>query len=256
MSDDRYAKIDYRSLIAWGPRLEREWPLLEEVLREAPSNALLDLGSGTGEHARFLAARGFDVTGVDSSPAMLEKSRAAAGEQPNVRFVAGDMRHLATIVEDRFGAAICLGNALPHLSGEGDLRDLAAGLRRVLLPGAPFVLQIINYDRIEAKKERALPLTFLPDPDDPGATIVFLRTMDLLPDGRVIFMPTTLRQRTDRDEPIELVSTRRVEIRGWRAAEVERVLRDAGFPSIELYGSYDKAPFEAAESRDVIVVAR
>jgi SAM-dependent methyltransferase len=256
MSDDRYAKIDYRSLIAWGPRLEREWPLLEEVLRGAPSNALLDLGSGTGEHARFLAARGYDVTGVDSSPAMLEKSRAAAGEQPNLRFVAGDMCHLATIVEDRFGAAICLGNALPHLSGKRDLRDLAEGLRRVLLPGAPFVAQMINYDRIETKKERALPLTFLPDPNDPAATIIFLRTMECLPDGRVIFMPTSLRQRTDHDEPIELVSTRRVEIRGWRAAEVERTLRDAGFASIALYGSYDKAPFEAAESRDVILIAR
>ena len=166
------------------------------------------------------------------------------------------MRHLANVVEDRFGAAICLGNALPHLSGERDLRDLAEGLRRVLLPGAPFVAQIINYDRIEAKKERALPLTFLPDPNDPAATIIFLRTMEFLPDGRVIFMPTSLRQRTDRDEPIELVATRRVEIRGWRAAEVERTLREAGFASIVLYGAYDKTPFEAAESRDVIVVAR
>ena len=52
------------------------------------------------------------------------------------------------------------------------------------------------------------------------------------------------------------MATRRVEIRGWRAAEVERTLRDAGFPSIEIYGSYQKAPFEPAESRDAIVVAR
>ncbi len=256
MSDDRYAKIDYRSLIAWGPRLEREWPLLDEILRGAPSKSILDLGSGTGEHARFLAANGFDVTGVDSSPAMLEKSRAAAGEQPNLRFLAGDMRHLANVVEGRFGAAVCLGNALPHLSGEGDLRDLAAGLRRVLLPGAPFVAQIITYDRIEAKKERALPLTFLPDPNDPAATIIFLRTMEFLPDGRVIFMPTTLRQRPDRDEPLELVATQRVEIRGWRRAEIERTFREAGFASVEVFGSYQKGPFEAAESRDVILVAR
>jgi len=255
MSDDRYAKIDYRSLIAWGPRLEREWPLLDEILRGAPSKSILDLGSGTGEHARFLAANGFDVTGVDSSPAMLEKSRAAAGEQPNLRFLAGDMRDLANVVEGRFGAAVCLGNALPHLSGEGDLRDLADGLRRVLLPGAPFVAQIINYDRIEAKKERALPLTFLPDPNDPAATIIFLRTMEFLPDGRVIFMPTTLRQRPDRDEPLELVATQRVEIRGWRRAEIERTFREAGFASVEVFGSYQKAPFEAAESRDVILVA-
>ena len=83
-----------------------------------------------------------------------------------------------------------------------------------------------------------------------------LRTMELLAGGRVIFMPTTLRQRSDRDEPLELVATRRVEIRGWRAGEIEGALRDAGFESIVVYGSYDKAPFEAGESRDVIVVAR
>src|SRR5712692_6163678 len=124
------------------------------------------------------------------------------------------MRDLPAVVDGPFGAAICVGNVLPHLSGDDDVSLLATGLRRVLLRGAPFLLQMINYDRIEAKKERALPLTFLPDPDDDKATIVFLRTMDLQPDGRVIFMPTTLRQRSDRDPPIGLLSTRRVEIRG------------------------------------------
>lgn len=250
--DDRYAKFDYSRLIDWSPRLEREWPLLSEVLAGAPSKKVLDLGSGTGEHARFLASKGFEVTGVDTSPAMLEKSRAAGG----ARFIDGDMRELPRVLDERFGAAICLGNALPHLSGDDDLGKLARGLRQVLLDGAPFVAQWINYDRVEAKKERALPLTFLADVDDPGATIVFLRTMELLPDGRVIFMPTTLRQRSDRDEPLELVATRRVEIRGWRAAQLERALREAGFASIAFYGAYDKAPFAPAESRDVIVVAR
>lgn len=254
-ADDRYSKFDYSRLINWSPRLEREWPLLSEVLADAPSKSVLDLGAGTGEHARFLASKGFDVTGVDSSPAMLEKSRAA-GDESNVRFVAGDMRHLPNAVEDRYGAAICLGNALPHLASDDDLHDLATGLRRVLLGGAPFIAQWINYERIEAKKERALPLTFLADPDNPGATIVFLRTMELLPEGRVIFMPTTLRQRIDAEEPIELVATRRVEIRGWRAAQFEKVFREAGFASIVFYGAYDKAPFEPGESRDVIAIAR
>lgn len=192
MSDDRHSGFDYSRLIQWDERLKREWPLFEELLRGAPSKRILDLGSGTGEHARFLASKGFDVTGVDSSPAMLEKSRTA--EDAGVLFLAGDMREISSVVEGQFGAAFCVGNVLPHLTGENDIAHLAAGLRRVLLPGAPFLLQIINYDRLEAKNERALPVTFLPDPDDKEATIIFLRTMDLQPDGRVIFMPTTLRQ--------------------------------------------------------------
>jgi SAM-dependent methyltransferase len=255
MSDDRYSKFDYSRLIAWDERLNREWPLFESLFRDAPSKRLLDLGSGTGEHARFLAARGFDVTGVDSSPAMLEKSRAAASSD-NPRFLSGDMREIAALAAGPFSGAICVGNVLPHLSGEDDLRRLAGGLRQVLLPGAPFLLQLINYDRIEIKHERALPLNFLPDRDDPGSTIIFLRTMELLPDGRVIFMPTTLRQRTDRDEPVELVASQRVEIRGWRRAQIESAFRAAGFGSIEVFGTYQRAPFDPAESRDLILVAR
>jgi SAM-dependent methyltransferase len=254
MSDDRYAGFDYSRLIAWDERLKREWPLFEELLRDAPSKRILDLGSGTGEHARFLASKGFDVTGVDSSPAMLEKSRA--GEDIGVQFLSGDMREISSVVEGRFGAALCVGNVLPHLTGEEDLMRLASGLRRVLLADAPFLLQIINYDRIEAKNERALPLTFLPDPDDKDATIIFLRTMELQPDGRVVFMPTTLRQRSDREPPIELVTTRRVEIRGWRRSQIEGTFRAAGFASIEVFGSYQKAPFDPEESWDLILIAR
>src|SRR5579859_4308723 len=121
MTDDRYAKFDYSRLINWDERLKREWPFLEEVLRTAPSRRILDLGSGTGEHARFLAAKGFDVVGVDASPAMIEKSRASAS---NVQFVQGDMRDVASAVEGQFGAAICLGNALPHLTEPDDLYRL------------------------------------------------------------------------------------------------------------------------------------
>jgi glycine/sarcosine N-methyltransferase len=255
MADDRYSKFDYSRVIAWDERLNREWPFFESILSDTPSKKLLDLGSGTGEHARMLGSKGFDVTGVDSSPAMLEKSRASTNAE-NIRFVDGDMRDLSSMFSERFGGAICVGNVLPHLSGVKDLERFASGLRRVLLPGAPFVLQVINYDRIEIKRERALPLSFLPDRDNPGATIVFLRPMELLPDGRVIFMPTTLRQRSDREEPIELVSTRRVEIRGWRRDQIESALRSAGFDSIEVFGTYQRVPFDPAESRDVILVAR
>ena len=255
MADDRYSKFDYSRLIAWDERLNREWPFFESALRDAPSKKLLDLGSGTGEHARMLGSKGFDVTGVDSSPAMLEKSRAAAPVE-NIRFVEGNLRDLGSLFHEQFGAAICVGNVLPHLNEPGDLERFSAGLRHVLLPGAPFVLQVLNYNRIEIKRERALPLSFLPDRDNPGATIIFLRSMELLPDGRIIFMPTTLRQWIDREEPIELVSTRRVEIRGWRRDQIEGALRGAGFESIEVFGTHQRAPFDPAESRDVILVAR
>ena len=253
--DDRYSRFEYRRLIAWDERIKREWPMLERVLGSAPSRRVLDLGSGTGEHARFLAAKGFQVIGIDASQSMIEKSAAETAEG-DVRFVRGDMREVDQLVDGKFGGAICVGNALPHLTEEGDLQRFAAALRKVLLPNAPVVIQILNYDRIEAKRERALPINFLPDPDDPAATIVFVRLMELRPDRRVIFMPATLKLRSDRDQPLELMMSQRVEIRGWRREEIERTFRENGFSSIETFGAFDGAKFDGTESRDLILVAR
>src|SRR5262249_31139609 len=57
----------------------------------APCRAI-DLGCGTGTHAVWLARQGFDVTGVDLSPAAVERARRqaeAAGVA--VRFLAADL---------------------------------------------------------------------------------------------------------------------------------------------------------------------
>lgn len=255
-TSDRYASFDYSRLINWDDRLRREWPFLETVLRDAPSRQILDLGSGTGEHARFLVAKGFEVLGIDASPAMLDTARATT-EGENPRFEHGDMRDVTGLAgAHRFGGALCVGNALPHLTGEGDVMQMAVNLRKVLLPGAPVVIQILNYERYETKKERSLPLAFLPDKDDPESTIVFLRAMELHPGRRVTFMPTILRMRPDREPPMELVASQRVEIRGWHGSDLVEAFRAAGFAATELFGSYQRAPFEAGESRDVIFVAR
>ena len=192
-SDDPYSRLDYRRLIAWPARIEREWPFLEEVLSSGPSRRVLDVGCGTGEHARFLAEHGFEVVGLDASEEMIEKARE--GElPPGVRFVVGDLAEVESLVEGEFGGAICLGNMLPHVVDVESLARGFGGLRRRLAPGAPLLLQILNYDKIFATGQHALPLSFR-DGESEGERIVFLRLMDPRPDGTVLFNPTTLRYR-------------------------------------------------------------
>jgi SAM-dependent methyltransferase len=251
--DDPWSRVDYRRLIAWPERIEREWPFLQSALQGAPSPALLDLGCGTGEHSRFLASKGFSVIGIDASPAMLEK--AGDGPRlPNLRFVQGDIADVAALVPGmQAGAAICLGNTLPHLH-DRELRRFASGLSACLLPGSPFVLQILNYARIRARKLRYLPLNFRsPAPGEPGET-VFLRLMDLRDDGTVVFSPTTLRYRPDHDPPVEVMSTRSVHLRAWTRSEVEEVFAAAGFSRFEAFGGFDGGEFVETESADLLAV--
>ncbi len=261
-SNDPYSRLEYRRLIAWPARIRREWPLLEEILTgpratgsratSGPSRRVLDLGCGTGEHARFLSEQGFEVVGVDASASMIEKARDKP-LPPGLCFVHGDVSELDRITEGHFDGAICLGNTLPHVKTPGALDSFLQALRRRLAPGASWVLQLLNYERIVARGERHLPLNFRPHEDGES---VFLRLMEILDDGRVLFFPTTLRFCPDADPPVTVAASKRVELRGWRLAELEAAFDAAGFSERRLYGSFDRQPFEPLESRDLIIVAR
>ena len=250
--DDKYSRIDYRRLIAWPDRIQRESLMLEKVLGSGPSKRVLDLGSGTGEHARYLVAQGYQVVGIDASESMIDKAR----DQPlpaGLEFHHADIREVESVVDGGFGGAICLGNTLPHLKEPGDLERLFAGLRSVLEPGAALLLQVLNYHRILTRKVRHLPVNFRQDEE---GEIVFLRLMEPREDGRVLFFPSTLRLRPGEDPPLEIVAAKEVQLRGWRYTEVETALDEGGFGERTLLGNFDGSLFEPDDSADLIVIAR
>lgn len=76
--------------------LERAW--LDRLVENlAPGATVLDIGCGSGDPiARHLLGRGFAVTGVDSSPALIAiaAERLPAAEWPAANWIACDMRAL------------------------------------------------------------------------------------------------------------------------------------------------------------------
>ena len=111
----------------WAPELDR-------VSRLTPHGRVLDVGSGNGRDARLLSARGYRVTGVDISPALLELARAAC---PAAEFQLGSVYELpfADASFDLVWAAAIILH-LPKRSAPAALAEL----RRVLRPGgAAFV---------------------------------------------------------------------------------------------------------------------
>ncbi len=248
---NHYAHIDYRKVIAWPKRLAREWAFLERPFGALPSRRLLDLGCGTGEHARFFASHGFEVVGVDVSDTMLERARED-GVPAGVEFLKGDLVHVEKVVSGKFGGAICLGNTLTHITDRAALTELFTDVRAVLLPGAAFVIQVLNYERLLHTAQRSLPLTFI---EDEEGEAIFLRVMTCRPDGSVIFTPSMLRYRPDSEPALEVITTHNVPLHGWTRTEMESALTAGGFGTLDVHGTMADVPYDAHESSDLVIVA-
>lgn len=73
-------------------------PLLIQAIRNRPPGRALDLACGLGQNALFLAAQGWDVTAVDSSPVAIDILRERASEGPPVIAEVADLEAGAFVV--------------------------------------------------------------------------------------------------------------------------------------------------------------
>jgi dTDP-3-amino-3,4,6-trideoxy-alpha-D-glucopyranose N,N-dimethyltransferase len=109
-----------------------EADVLAQLIRERVPTAatLLDVGCGTGSHARALIDAGFTVDGVDLEPAFVELARAKC---PEGTFYVGDMTALD--LPKRYDVVTCLFSAIGYAQSETALRRAIVGMRRHLNPG-------------------------------------------------------------------------------------------------------------------------
>jgi SAM-dependent methyltransferase len=108
---------------------------------KGPIRRVLDIGCGTGGHALVLAKRGYQVTGLDRSPAMLARAQQKA-EQAGVEieFVNGDGEEAAKVMSGRsFDAVVMCFTTLGYFVEEGSLLKLFAAVKELLRPGGVFV---------------------------------------------------------------------------------------------------------------------
>jgi ubiquinone/menaquinone biosynthesis C-methylase UbiE len=104
------------------------WSIFESI----SPGAALDAACGSGRHARRLVELGHQVVGVDSSPEMLAKARAAV---PEAVFHHGDLTSLPA-ESASFDLVVC-ALALEHVA---DLNAAIAEMSRVLRPGGRMIL--------------------------------------------------------------------------------------------------------------------
>ncbi|MDP9190834.1 MAG: class I SAM-dependent methyltransferase [Acidobacteriota bacterium] len=137
----------------------------------ARPESLLDLGCGTGGHARLLASRGYRITAVDQSREMLEIARAksaskAASSQGSVQWICADISAMG--LGETFDAALLMFAVIGYFTTDEDVIRAFANIRRHLREGGllcfdfwygPAVLAIGPSDRTATLSTPQGPLT-------------------------------------------------------------------------------------------------
>ncbi len=119
---------------------------------------VLDLGCGAGRLAIELSAKGYAVTGVDRSPAMLKVARRNADErQVELRLLRSRLSELK--VTGRFDAAYSVQDPFNYLLEEDELSSSLTRLRSLLRPGGVLVVDIMNFATLYGGWKRVLRQT-------------------------------------------------------------------------------------------------
>ena len=219
-----------------GKRLEADLTRIRAACHLHPGMAVLDLGCAHGRIANRLSAEGLVVTGLDQSPELLGLARQAASDPPP-RFIQGDMRALD--IDERFDAVLLWFSTFGYFD-EGENATVLAEAFRCLQAGGRLAIETRNWDRINRHLE---PWSVRINGDD-----ILVESHE--------FVPSTGRQETSQ---ILLFEGRRYErsyfLRRYTGAELARLLQDAGFAEVNLYGE-DMTPLTVEHSRVIAVAVR
>jgi SAM-dependent methyltransferase len=169
--------------------------------------AVLDVCCGTGRHALRLARRGAVVTGVDATPAYLEKAeRDARAAGAAVSFRRGDIAKLPAAFAGRFDAAYNVWTSFGYaLDPREDLRALKS-MAGTLKPGGRLLIDLLDSEWLE---EHFQPQQWARRPDGAyrleetelrgGADPAMLNTWTIVPkSGRVETVKFFLRRYDER----------------------------------------------------------
>ncbi|HTJ84989.1 MAG TPA: methyltransferase domain-containing protein [Polyangiaceae bacterium] len=226
--------------------IRREVDFIEESLGVEKHAVVLDLACGPGDHAIELAARGYNVVGVDYSEGMLAladkankaRQKATAGvRQPT--FVRGDMRELGD--EEAFDGAYVWSTSFGYFDEEKNLNVLAR-LHKALRQGGMLLLDVVNRDYVAPRSPSLVWFE--------GAQCVCMDDM------YVDFF--TSRLRVKRTAMFEGGLSRELEysIRLYSLHELGKMLHEVGFKVVEVTGHpAHPGVFFGTESPRLIVLA-
>lgn len=220
-----------------------EADFLFKALHCGPGGHVLDVPCGNGRLSFELAKRGLHVTGMDISEEFIAEARGSItnlASGPDVvapDFILGDKRAITDV--GVYDGAYCFGNSFGFLQYE-DMEKFLKGVARALKPGSRFVVETAMAAE-----------SFLPDFEEQTCHQVGDITLITKERYNAIEGCIDSEYILERDGRSE---SRLAKHWIYTAAEIQRMLRRAGFEVLDLYGSLKLGPYKLG-SQELFVVS-
>jgi len=104
---------------------------------------ILDVGCGTGNHVNILGLDGYNVTGVDISPAMIKKAKEY---YPNFKYVVGDVMQTGQFSPESFTHILCLYFSIYYFQNKDIFFKNAT---RWLKPGGYLIVHVVDREQFD-----------------------------------------------------------------------------------------------------------
>ncbi len=206
-------------------RTSLEVDFIESELRLKAGGRILDVGCGFGRHSIELARRGYQVTGIDPSLAMIVAARQKAQESGvtvDFRLEWGEYFQS----KQSYEAAICLFTTLGQISDKGKNDSLVEQVYALLEPDACLVIEV---------PQREVAVRNLKKQESIGAGEQLIQVQRSY-DAQTQIVTEKFRVGKEENQ-----QTYWLQYRLYDRQELESRLKRAGFCVLAVYGDYMRA---------------
>jgi cyclopropane fatty-acyl-phospholipid synthase-like methyltransferase len=211
---------------------------LDNLLRAldlAPGARILDLACGKGRHSRYLAEKGFDVTGIDISHASVGFARQF--EHERLAFYQHDMRQAFRI--NYFDAIMNMFTSFGYFKTDRDHIQTLVNVRKGLKPGGLFLLDYFNaawvrQNLVRSEVKQVDNIEFHLKKSIHGGHV--FKTVEFSAAGKEF----SFRER----------------VRLFHLSDFQELLSSVGLQIIRTYGAYNLDVFDPVHSKRLILIAQ
>ena len=221
-------------------RFYRRW------LPQNKNARILELCCGTGRLTIPIAKEGYDITGVDFTPSMLQQAKAKASEAGlEIGFIEADIRTLD--LQEKYDLVFIPFNSIHHLYRNEDLFQAFAVVKNHLKEGGLFLMDCFNPD-----------IRYITEAEKGQQEIAAYTTGS----GREVVVKETMRyENATQINRIqwhyfidgEFDSTQDLDMRMFFPQELDSYLEQSGFKIIHKYGGFEGEPFNDYSDKQIFV---